>query len=191
MSLSPPLRTVFHRLLLYILLQLAAISAHAADAAPAPDYKARINAIFDKSASCRITGYYLDDHGGHDLDFTTPNAEAFQLLKQYFLHENPRFLGVGKSARLGEGYIHHFYFTWLNSRGKTVAKASLEETDYLLLQDTDELFCTTPLDFPHHGNNATLQGCVVYLVLSKYKNAPRNPATPAKPPAARGTAKSK
>ncbi len=191
MSLSPPLRAVLHCLLLYVLLQPAAISAHAADAAPAPDYKARISAIFDKAAACRITGYYLDDHDGHDLDFTTPNAEALQLLKQYFMHENPRFLGVGKSARLGEGNIHHFYFTWLNKQGKTVAKAALEETDLLLLQDTDELFCTTPLEFPTGGSNATLQSCVVYLVLNKYKDVAKKPATPAQPPVSMRTSKSK
>lgn len=173
---------------LLTLLHVFTAAACAADDAPAPpDYKAVVNAAFDKAVSCRITGHYGGIYAGGttlEIDYITPDAQSLQKLKDLFLREKPRYLGSEISARLGEGYIHSFYFTWLDKHGKKTAEAALLSGDMLTFNEK-MLFTTSPPEY----NSVTLQECVAYLILKK--NVPTTPDTPAQPPASPDTPKVK
>ena len=125
-------------LCLALLLSALASLSQAADDAPAPDYKAMVNAIFDKAAACRITGNIVRSKR-HDIHYTTPDAKSLQKLRWIFLRETPRYMGKQPAENFGSNYAEDLHFTWLDAKGKVLDKADLLE-GYLLFFNGDILF---------------------------------------------------
>ena len=129
---------LFSSLLLAFMLH--ATPSHAADDAPAPDYKAVVNAIFDKAAACRITGNVARSKL-HYINYTTPDAKSLQKLRWIFLRENPRYGGKEPARYYGSNYIDDLHFTWLDATGKVLDRADLLE-GHMLFFNGDILFKT-------------------------------------------------
>lgn len=126
-------------LLTAILLGLAP-GAHAADAAPAPDYPALVNALFDKAATCTITGFNIRAKP-HIFSFTARDAKTLQKLRWIFLREKPLYLGA-PSHPAEEWYdSDELHFKWLDAKGKVLGRADMEDA-CLLSFDNAHLFKT-------------------------------------------------
>jgi hypothetical protein len=105
------LRSFLHVCLMAVLLA-PAISIHAADDAPAPDYQAVVNALFARADFVRIKGYVVDGIA-HEINCTTTKAPSLPKLRNMFLAETPRYLGRDIPPRLGEHFSSRLEFTWV------------------------------------------------------------------------------
>lgn len=159
-----------------------ALETHAADFAspeiaaerklPEPDFKTMITALFDKAASCKITGTFTGweswDKLPHEVDFTTPDARSLQKLKEMFLFEKPRFCVNTKEPELAYAKGYNMYFTWFDAQGKKLGRMLLISRDSLFFEDTHDLFTTNPPEYVNTGrSNTTLYNRTGIFALPK------------------------
>lgn len=114
------------------LLLLCAAPSHAADAAPAPDYQALVDALFQKADVVKITGHVVDGIR-YDIDSIETDASSRQKLKDMFSAEKPRYLGSEIPPHLGDYASSRLHFTWVDAEQKEVGRAALLEGDRLLI----------------------------------------------------------
>ncbi|WP_395752535.1 hypothetical protein [Prosthecobacter sp.] len=111
-----------------------------------PNYQDLVQGLFAKAVACRMKGYCTDvkTDTTHDVDFTASDSAALQALRQIFLAEKPRYLGLSSEAVSGSRGISSLHCFWTDAQGKELAHVVLEGENRLLFTATQDVFSTDP-----------------------------------------------
>jgi hypothetical protein len=142
---------------------------------PPPDYRAMIQDLFSKAASCRIEGRYAPEGVSipYYPDFTAADADALQILKEIFLFEKPRYDGRTDGEDTSAESPERLQFTWKDAQGKELGRVSLLDGDKLEFRTTHDLFRTSEEKFG--AANSTLYTRAARFALPRYFGKPALP----------------